>query len=120
MVDFYLSTFIKIQCNICKETLNRGDFLTHVESCCLQPTSEASSYSNTSENHIENYLSNLYQRVHASENDLNELNNVIVICLLAVLTITVVLVLNTVISYIIHFLIEVFYMIILPSIVQAV
>ena len=72
------------------------------------------------EKYIEKHLSNLYHRVHKSEDDLYESKKVILIFLFVLLIIGIILLLNTILLYIIHLIISGFFTIRLPLFIQAI
>ncbi|UJR27119.1 hypothetical protein I4U23_008418 [Adineta vaga] len=111
---------LEVQCNVCKQTINRGNFSIHIRNNCLEqsplsPEDEetlmnlsSSSNSNNSPNkpsleeqQIERHLSNLYRRIHTLETELFELKKAIYICLFVLCTLATVMFFGTIFSYII-------------------
>lgn len=134
---------LKIQCNVCKQILCRGNFSTHIRNNCLEhsPISSeeeenlmklSSSSSNLNslttttinknsfdEQQIEKHLSNLYRRIHTLENELFELKKAIFICLFVLSTIATLVFFGSIFSYIIFSFISLVFTQWLPSLIDS-
>jgi hypothetical protein len=131
---------LQVQCNVCKQTLCRGNFSIHIRNNCLEHspiTSEeeenimnlsASSSSVLSspttnktfidEQHIEKHLSNLYRRIHTLESELFELKKAIFICLFVISTIVTLIFFGSIFSYVIFSFLSVVFTQWIPSLIE--
>lgn len=91
-----------VQCNICKELLSRGDFHNHIETNCLQwsrTNFDEDSSSNVDEFYSEKHLSNLYQRVHKLEDEIERLKQVIFLFLFVLTTLITIISIGALFSH---------------------
>ncbi|CAF0952224.1 unnamed protein product [Rotaria sordida] len=129
---------LEVQCNVCKQTLYRGNFSIHIRNNCLKHSlispeeeenlmniSSTSILNNSTTNRIsfdeqqlEKHLSNLYRRIHILETELFELKKTLYICLFVLLTISTLIFFGSIFSYIIISFLSVFFKQWLPSFIE--
>ncbi|CAF0754081.1 unnamed protein product [Adineta ricciae] len=129
---------LEVQCNVCKQTIHRGNFSIHIRNNCLEQSpitpEEEESLMNRSassinlnnstvrtpleEQQIEKHLSNLYRRIHKLETELFELKKAIYICLFVLCTIATVAFFGTIFSYIIFSFLSVVFTQWIPSFIE--
>ncbi|CAF0913814.1 unnamed protein product [Adineta steineri] len=130
---------LEVQCNVCKQIINRGNFSIHIRNNCLDhsPISpeEEESFLNLSassstinspttiknsidEQQIEKHLSNLYRRIHTLESELFELKKAIYICLFVLSTIATLIFFGTIFSYVILSFLSVVFTQWVPSLID--
>ncbi|CAF2435471.1 unnamed protein product [Rotaria sp. Silwood2] len=131
---------LEVQCNVCKQTLSRGNFSIHIRNNCLKQSlitpeeeenlmniSSASIVNNSTTNknsldeqQVEKHLSNLYRRIHTLETELFELKKNLYICLFVLLTISTLIFFGSIFSYIIVSFLSVFFKQWLPSFIETI
>lgn len=124
---------LEVQCNVCKQTVHRGNFSIHIRNNCLEQSpitpEEEENFMNVSgspsdlsggkptldEQQLEKHLSNLYRRIHTLETELFELKKAIYICLFVLCTLATVMFFGTIFSFVVFSFLSVVFTQWIPS-----